>query len=95
MKLVSAPHGAGDDGTSRRSPALCAAVTALALICIVASASPARAERPYDPQRAGHPVRIVAYVVHPIGVVLDYLVFRPAWWVGRHEPFRTLFGVTD
>jgi len=46
----------------------------------------------YDPQRAGHPLRIVAYAVHPVGVMLDYLIFRPCYWLGSHEPLRTLFG---
>jgi hypothetical protein len=59
------------------------------------TALPARAEEPYDPQRAGNPVRIAAYVAHPIGVILDYLIFRPAWWIGHQEPFKTLFGVED
>ena len=47
----------------------------------------------YNPERAGHPLRVVAYVLHPVGVVLDTLIFHPAWWVGTHEPLRTLFGV--
>jgi hypothetical protein len=47
----------------------------------------------YEPERAGHPLRVVAYVLHPVGVILDYLIFRPAWWLGSHEPLRTLFGV--
>jgi hypothetical protein len=59
-------------------------------------ASGARADD-YDPQRAGHPVRILAYAVHPVGVVLDLLIFRPAHWVGSlpgvdkffgHEPYN-------
>jgi hypothetical protein len=56
-------------------------------------AAPAAADE-YDPRRAGHPLRIIAYVLHPIGVVFDYGLFRPAHWVGHHEPFRTLFGHT-
>jgi len=62
------------------------------------AAAPARsalAMANYDPQRAGHPLRIVAYVVHPVGVILDYLVFRPCYWLGSHEPLRTLFGRDD
>jgi len=46
----------------------------------------------YEPDRAGHPLRVVAYVVHPVGVILDYAIFRPAYWIGSHEPLRTLFG---
>jgi hypothetical protein len=46
----------------------------------------------YEPLRAGHPVRIIAYALHPVGVILDYLIFRPVHWLGSHEPLRTLFG---
>src|SRR5262245_19160812 len=49
----------------------------------------------YDPDRAGHPLRIVAYVLHPVGVILDYALFRPAYWLGSHEPLRTLVGRDD
>lgn len=48
----------------------------------------------YEPERAGHPLRIVAYALHPVGVTLDYLVMRPAHWLVSHEPLRTFFGHT-
>ena len=66
-------------------------VIGLWLICLAlpAQAGPTR----YDPRRAGHPLRVAAYVLHPFGVIIDTLVFHPAWWVGQHEPFHTLFGV--
>jgi hypothetical protein len=70
---------------TRRALALAAIVTSVAL------AAPASADR-YDPQKAGHPVRILAYIVHPVGVMLDLLIFRPAHWIGSHEPMATLFG---
>ena len=68
----------------------------LAASCILASAVlvaalPAAADD-YDARRAGHPLRIIAYALHPIGVAFDYLLFRPAHWVGHHEPLRTIFG---
>jgi len=57
-----------------------------------ALALPARAGTTrYDPRRSGHPLRIVAYALHPVGVALDTLIFHPAWWLGTHEPLRTLF----
>jgi len=68
-----------------------AAVAALALL---AAASPATAEE-YDETYSGHPLRIVAYVLHPVGVILDTLIFRPFHWVGSHEPFTTLSGQRD
>jgi hypothetical protein len=64
------------------------------LVAFLASPGAARADE-YDPLRAGHPVRIVAYVLHPIGVAVDYLILRPAHWAGSHEPLRTIFGHTD
>jgi hypothetical protein len=49
----------------------------------------------YDSLEAGHPLRIAAYVLHPVGVILDRLILRPAAWIGRHEPIKTLVGNTD
>jgi len=72
-----------------------AAAAILALAWISTAAVPVRAEAPYDSERAGNPVRIAAYALHPFGVLLDYLIFRPAWWIGQHEPFKTLFGVHE
>jgi len=54
-------------------------------------ASPMAANE-YDPLRAGHPLRVVAYIVHPVGVALDYLIFRPAHWIGSQPVVRTIFG---
>ncbi|MAG34219.1 MAG: hypothetical protein CL908_25350 [Deltaproteobacteria bacterium] len=49
----------------------------------------------YDRQDAGHPIRIIAYALHPVGVVLDYVLFRPAHWIASHEPIKKLFGHED
>jgi len=66
-----------------------ATVLVLIGLALPAQAGPTR----YDPRRAGHPLRVAAYIAHPFGVILDTLIFHPAWWVGQHEPFHTLFGV--
>ncbi len=58
-------------------------------VALPALAGPTR----YNPRRAGHPLRVAAYAAHPFGVILDKLIFHPAWWIGQHEPFHTLFGV--
>lgn len=63
-------------------------------LALMLAAAPARADE-HDPQRSGHPLRILAYAAHPVGVIVDTLIFRPAHWVVHHEPFRTLFGHTD
>jgi hypothetical protein len=49
----------------------------------------------YDPTDSGHPLRIVAYILHPVGVILDTLIFRPAHWLGTKEPIKTLVGNED
>jgi hypothetical protein len=68
-----------------------ALVLSLALVAV----APAAQGDDHDPQRSGHPLRIVAYALHPVGVVLDTLILRPAHWVVHREPFKTLFGHTD
>lgn len=67
-------------------------IGAAALLVAAALASQPAAADAYDPQRAGHPLRVIAYLMHPIGVAFDYLIFRPVHWVGHHEPLRTIFG---
>ncbi len=69
------------------------ALIALAMMA-VASASPVRADD-YDEKSSGHPLRIIAYVLHPVGVAIDYLVLRPAHWLGSREPLKTIFGHED
>ena len=67
---------------------------ALLALSLLAFARPAAADE-YDPNYAGHPLRILAYVVHPLGVLVDYAIMRPAHWIGMHEPMRTIFGHRD
>ena len=57
-------------------------------------ATPARAHRD-DPAESGHPLRIIAYALHPVGVLIDALIFRPVHWLVHHEPMTTLFGHRD
>lgn len=49
----------------------------------------------YDDEKSGHPLRVVAYVFYPVGLLIDTLIFRPAHWLGSREPFSTLFGHED
>lgn len=76
---------------STRKRGLRSLAAALTVAFALTTALPALADE-YDDERSGHPLRIVAYLVHPIGVFLDYLIFRPFHWVGNHEPFSTIFG---
>jgi hypothetical protein len=78
-------------GRARAARGLASLLLAASLL---GAAQPASAEE-YDSTYAGHPLRVVAYVVHPIGVILDTLIFRPFHWIGSHEPLKTLFGQQD
>ena len=49
----------------------------------------------YRSDDAGNPLRIVAYIVHPVGVILDTLIFHPAYWIASLEPIKTLVGEKD
>lgn len=49
----------------------------------------------HDAREAAHPLRIVAYALHPVGWVLDRLVVRPAHWLVHREPLDEVFGHRD
>lgn len=86
------PSRISQPGAARRPgllPRLGAAVLGVALL---ATALPAQARSEYDPKRAGNPLRIVYYAVYPATLLLDWLIFRPAYYVGQCEPFHTIFG---
>jgi hypothetical protein len=74
--------------------ARCLALSATIALAVLGTSLPAVADE-YEPKRAAHPVRIAAYVLHPIGVLLDYAIFRPAHWLVHREPLSTLFGHQD
>ena len=63
----------------------------IAAVMLTVAAPVAQADE-YESDRSGHPVRILAYLVHPIGVALDYLIMRPAHWVGHQESRRVACG---
>ena len=84
----------GEPRTRRTRIRLMAVVALAAMAAMICLASPALAVE-YDPKDSGHPLRVVGYLLHPVGVTIDYLILRPAFWVGSHEPFRTVFGRTD
>ena len=80
------------DGTSRTR----AKRWLSAMLCAVAmlTASPVLADE-YDEDSAGHPLRLVAYILYPVGVAIDYLIMRPAHWLVSQEPMKTVCGHQD
>lgn len=79
---------------SRRRSGLFGLVLAAICAATLTVASPVLADE-YDEDSAGHPLRIVAYVLHPVGVAIDYLILRPAHWIVSQEPMKTVFGHED
>jgi hypothetical protein len=70
-------------------------LAAAAALAILGGATPAAADE-YEDTYSGHPLRVLGYVMHPVGVILDYLIFRPAHWlVSQGSPLKTLFGHKD
>lgn len=81
-------------GAPRRRWGLRAGLAAVGLLALLAAATPAAAD-PHDSKNSGHPLRIAAYLVHPVGVLLDTVIFRPAHWLVSQGPLKTWFGHTD
>jgi len=69
-----------------------AAAAALAALFVLSAAPVSAGGDRYDSSSAGHPLRIVGYVLHPIFVVLDKLIFHPAWRLSQWQPVGELVG---
>jgi hypothetical protein len=64
----------------------------LALAAAVAmGAAPARAHDAYDDTES-HPLRLVAYAVHPAGWAAEWLVARPVHFLVSHPQLERIFG---
>jgi len=85
------PQSRSEAGRPRRARRWLAACVVGLMLAI---ASPVAADD-YDSRDAGHPVRIVAYVLYPIGFILDYLILRPAHWIASQGPMKQVFGHED
>lgn len=69
-------------------------MVAFAVALALVLASPVAADK-YDASKSGHPLRMIAYALHPVGVLIDYVLIRPAHWLVSSEPMKTLFGHQD
>jgi hypothetical protein len=46
----------------------------------------------YDRDDSDYPLRYVAYVVHPIGMAIEYGVLRPVHWLTSRPNLSKIFG---
>lgn len=82
----------GSGRTVRRTWQRAALVGALGLATWMSAPSAGASD--YDPRKAGNPLKIVYYAVYPVALTIDYLILRPAYYIGQVEPFHTIFGTT-
>ena len=66
-------------------------VITLALVgfCLLSSMASAHS---YDRDDSDYPLRVVAYVVHPVGIAMEYGVLRPIHWVVSQPNWSIIFG---
>ncbi|MFQ5514229.1 MAG: hypothetical protein ACE5FG_07275 [Myxococcota bacterium] len=65
---------------------------AAALALALAGPAEARSRSPHTDWH-GHPLRIAAYILHPVGVLIDRGLFQPVARLASHEPIRTWVGM--
>ncbi|MFT5696954.1 MAG: flagellin-like protein [Myxococcota bacterium] len=94
MKSVSEVHHSERAKTVRGRFRVGIVTTLLLVAMTLSAASPAFADR-YDKRQAGHPLRIAAYFVYPIGALIDIMIMRPGHWLISHEPFKSAVGHQD
>ena len=46
----------------------------------------------YDRDDSDHPLRYVAYALHPVGMAVEYAVLRPIHWVVSRPRLSPIFG---
>lgn len=64
---------------------------ALALVVALQTTAPAASDQ-YDDSQS-HPLRVAAYLLHPVGWLAEWLVYRPFhWMVSASEPQEAFFG---
>ncbi|MCC5876554.1 MAG: hypothetical protein JJU11_10090 [Candidatus Sumerlaeia bacterium] len=63
------------------------------LVAVIAATafSPALADR-YRRNKSDNPFRLISYVVHPVGILLEYSVMRPIHWVVSQPHLDIIFG---
>jgi len=66
----------------------------LALIAVLGNSAPVFAVPDEYDDTQSHPLRIAAYLVHPIGYGLEWAIFRPFHWLVSREGTEEVFGHT-
>ena len=68
------------------------AVAALFAIVLAATAGPAAAAPDDYDDMQSHPLRLVAYLIYPIGYTTEWLIFRPFHYLVSRPALEPFFG---
>jgi len=67
-------------------------LSSLALVAVVmGGAATARAHDAYDDSES-HPLRLIAYVVHPVGWLTEWMVTRPIHFIASNPQLERISG---
>ncbi|MCC6546240.1 hypothetical protein IT570_03640 [Candidatus Sumerlaeota bacterium] len=66
-------------------------VVAFALAAVLAATATSNADR-YTRAHGDNPMRILGYVLNPVGLALEYVVMRPIHWVVSQPDMDIVFG---
>ena len=69
-------------------------VLSLSLVLLLVFSAPA-ASHEIEPEEAGHPLRVTAYILHPVGYVLYHGVIRPAHFFISLPGMSQVFGHSE
>jgi len=64
---------------------------ALAVVVLASVAAPSMAHR-YRRNADDNPMRLIGYVAHPVGLALEYAIFRPVHWLASQSCFDIVMG---
>jgi hypothetical protein len=61
------------------------------VLALVALSAPVSAHD-YERNASDHPFRVIAHLIHPVGIGLEYGLMRPVHWVVSQPNLRIVFG---
>lgn len=67
-------------------------IAVLALLVVMGMSVPAFAAMDEYDDSQSHPLRLVAYLTHPVGYALEWALFRPFHWLVSQDGLEDVFG---
>ncbi|GIW44164.1 MAG: hypothetical protein KatS3mg077_1446 [Candidatus Binatia bacterium] len=61
------------------------------LVCMTAATARANSDDDFDETQT-HPLRVAAYLVHPVGFALEWVIFRPFHYIVSRPGLDKVFG---